>query len=68
MGGALVDGRVVATLYRSRVSLGTVLLLVAAVLIAGAAALSVSDAGEAALAWVRVSWTGLTETVGGWFG
>ncbi|WP_127783762.1 putative cytokinetic ring protein SteA [Rhodococcus sp. X156] len=46
VGSKLVDGKAVATLYRSRVSAGTVLLLVLAALAAIVVALLVSDAGQ----------------------
>jgi uncharacterized membrane-anchored protein len=46
VGSKLVDGKAVATLYRSRVSFATVLLLVLAVFAAITVALLVSDAGQ----------------------
>jgi uncharacterized membrane-anchored protein len=60
VGGILVDGTVLATLYRSRVPLGAIVLLVLGVLAACAVALLVSDAGDAVATWlsgVRV-WLG----------
>jgi uncharacterized membrane-anchored protein len=57
VGGTLVDGPALAALYRSRVPLAAILLLVLAVLVAVAAALLVSDAGDAVGTW-------LTGTVG----
>jgi uncharacterized membrane-anchored protein len=63
LGGALVDGRVVAALYRSRVSAGAALLLVAAAVAAVAAVLLVSDAGDAVLVWARQ----VLDAVAGWF-
>jgi uncharacterized membrane-anchored protein len=66
VGGLLVDSRALATLYRSRLSVGAVLLLVAAVLVAVVAALLVSDAGDAVLVWLsRLS---VVEQIVGWFG
>jgi uncharacterized membrane-anchored protein len=65
VGGALVDGAAVAALYRSRVSIGAVLLLVVAVLGAVAAALAVTHAGDALLAWLTQLWDGLRTAVGG---
>ena len=66
VGGLLVDSRALATLYRSRLSVGAVLLLVAAVLVAVVAALLVSDAGDAVLVWLsRLS---VVEQILGWFG
>ena len=52
VGGAVVDSRVIAALYRSRVSAGAVLLMVVAALAAVGAALFVSTAGDAVLAWL----------------
>jgi len=46
VGSKLVDGKAVATLYRSRVSFSTVLLLVLAAFVAIVIALLVSDAGQ----------------------
>jgi uncharacterized membrane-anchored protein len=67
LGGTLVDSRVIATLYRSRISTGAILLLIGAAVVAVLAALLVSDAGDAILAWVSTSWAGLVETIKGWF-
>ncbi|WP_086818630.1 putative cytokinetic ring protein SteA [Allokutzneria sp. NRRL B-24872] len=47
MGSKLLDGKAVATLYRSRVSLGAVLLLVLTALVVLVAALSVTNVGQA---------------------
>lgn len=52
LGSTLVDGAVVAQLYRGSVPTSAVVLLAAAALFAGIAALLVSAAGEAALAWL----------------
>lgn len=68
LGGTLVDGRVIAALYRSRVSLGAILLMVGAALVAIVAALLVSDAGDAVLNWIVQGWRGLVDGVRGWFG
>jgi uncharacterized membrane-anchored protein len=67
LGGTLVDGRVIATLYRSRVSSGAVLLMVAAAVVAVVTALLVSDAGDAVLVWLSQVWTTLAEQVRGLF-
>ncbi|MCW2719716.1 putative cytokinetic ring protein SteA [Pseudonocardia sp.] len=67
LGGTLVDSRVIATLYRSRISTGAILLLIGAAVVAVLAALLVSDAGDAILAWVSTSWAALVETIKGWF-
>ncbi|MBB5850847.1 putative cytokinetic ring protein SteA [Amycolatopsis umgeniensis] len=56
LGTKLVDGKAVATLHRSRVSIGAVVLLVLATLVAVAAALLVSDVGSVYLDWIRDTW------------
>jgi uncharacterized membrane-anchored protein len=66
VGGALVDGRVIAALYRSRISAGAVLLMVVAAGVAIGAALLVSDAGDAVVDWVVQGWAGLVDLVRGW--
>ena len=55
VGGKLVDGTALAALYRSRVPVAAVVLLVLAVLVVGAAALMVSDAGDAVAAWLTAA-------------
>ena len=67
LGGLLVDGQVIASLYRSRISIGAVLLMVGAALVAAVAALLVSDAGEAVLTWLTQTWLGLVEQIRSWF-
>lgn len=64
LGGKLVDGTAVATLYRSRVTSGALVLLVAAAVVAVVAALLVSAAGDAVLALVSEVWRRVTGTVG----
>lgn len=66
LGGLLVDGRVIATLYRSHISLGAILLLVLAVAVAVGTALIVSTAGDAVLTGALQLWHGLGTTVRGW--
>lgn len=68
LGGTLVDSRVIATLYRSRISAGAILLMIGAAVVAVVAALLVSDAGDAVLAWVSQSLSGLFALIRGWFG
>lgn len=53
LGTKLVDGKAVATLHRSRVSIGAIVLLVVATFVAVAAALLVSDVGSVYLDWIR---------------
>lgn len=67
LGGTLVDGRVIASLHRSRTPFGAVLLLVAAALVAAVVALFVSDAGDAVLGLLSQGWQGLVDQVKGWF-
>ncbi|OZM75554.1 putative cytokinetic ring protein SteA [Pseudonocardia sp. MH-G8] len=67
LGGLLVDGQVIASLYRSRISIGAILLMVGAALVAVVAALLVSDAGEAVLTWLTQTWLGLVEQIRSWF-
>ncbi|MCX6465821.1 MAG: putative cytokinetic ring protein SteA [Pseudonocardiales bacterium] len=66
VGPTLVDGRVIAALYRSRISTGAILLMLAAAVVAIGAALLVSDAGDAVLDWLVQSWNGLLGLVRGW--
>jgi uncharacterized membrane-anchored protein len=66
VGGTIVDSRVIAALYRSRVSTGAVVLMIVAALVAVVAALFVSTAGDALLTWLLQSWNGLFETIKGW--
>jgi uncharacterized membrane-anchored protein len=68
LGGTLVDGHVIANLYRSRISLAAILLMVGAALLAALAALLVSDAGDAVLTWLSQGWLGLLEQIRGWIG
>ncbi|GGM79618.1 thiamin pyrophosphokinase [Longimycelium tulufanense] len=56
LGSKLVDGRAVATLHRSRVSLGAMVLLVLAALVVVAAALLVSDVGNVYAEMVTQAW------------
>ena len=56
LGGKLVDGRAAAALYRSRVSVGAVLLMVLAALVAVAVALLVSNVGGAFGVLVSNAW------------
>jgi uncharacterized membrane-anchored protein len=62
-GGRVVDGRVVAALYRNRISGWVVLLLVLAVVAAVVAALVVSHAGDGVLAWLQQGTTAAVELV-----
>ncbi|WP_281690196.1 putative cytokinetic ring protein SteA [Pseudonocardia thermophila] len=71
LGAALVDGRVIAMLYRSRISAGMILLLVAAGAAAVLGALVATNIGDAALAWFAQTWdtvvAPMVETIKGWF-
>ncbi|NMI00151.1 putative cytokinetic ring protein SteA [Pseudonocardia acidicola] len=65
LGGTLVDGRVIAALYRSRISFGAIALMIGAALVAVVAALLVSDAGDAVLAWLSQGWHGIVDQIRG---
>lgn len=67
LGGKVVDGKVVATLHRSRVSVGAVIVLVLAALIAVLVALAVSGVGSAYGDWLVNTWHAFTNWVGGVF-
>jgi uncharacterized membrane-anchored protein len=67
LGSKVVDGKAVATLHRSRVSIGAVLLLVFAALVAVAVGLAVSGVGGAYLDWLVNTWHTFTNWVGGFF-
>ena len=66
LGSKLVDGRAVAALYRSRVSIGAVLLIVLAALLAVAAALLVSNISGAYGVLVSDTWNAIVSWVKGW--
>ncbi|MGX7828921.1 putative cytokinetic ring protein SteA [Actinokineospora sp. 24-640] len=67
LGGKLVDGKAVATLHRSRVSMGAVLLLVLAALVALGAALAVSGVGTAYVDWAAGVWAaGVWDSITDW--
>ncbi|MFD8500818.1 putative cytokinetic ring protein SteA [Amycolatopsis sp. NPDC059657] len=67
LGTKLVDGKAVATLHRSRVSIGAIVLLVLAAIVVVVAALLVSDVGSVYLDWVRDTWNSFTSWVKGLF-
>jgi uncharacterized membrane-anchored protein len=67
LGSKVVDGKAVATLHRSRVSLGAVVVLVLAALVAVAAGLAVSGVGSAYLDWSVTTWHTVTNWIGGLF-
>ncbi|MDT7628206.1 MAG: hypothetical protein QOI50_136 [Pseudonocardiales bacterium] len=67
LGTKLVDGKAVATLHRSRVSLGAIFLLVLAALVVVVAALLVSDVGSVYLDWIHSTWNSFTSWVKGLF-
>ncbi len=67
LGAKVVDGKAVATLHRSRVSVGAVLLLVVAALVAVAVGLAVSGVGGVYLDWLVNTWHTFTNWVGGIF-
>ncbi|MGH3516929.1 MAG: putative cytokinetic ring protein SteA, partial [Haloechinothrix sp.] len=65
LGTKLVDGKAVATLHRSRVSIAAVVLLVVAALVVVIAALLVSDVGDVYLDWAKSQWASLMTWVKG---
>ncbi|MDT7723598.1 MAG: hypothetical protein QOI21_174 [Actinomycetota bacterium] len=67
LGTKLVDGKAVATLHRSRVSIGAIVLLVLAAMIVVVAALLVSDVGSVYLDWIHSTWNSFTSWVKGLF-
>ncbi len=67
LGSKVVDGRAVATLHRSRVSVGAVVVLVVAALIAVLVALAVSGVGGAYLDWLTNTWHSTVSWIEGLF-
>ncbi|GHF89544.1 putative membrane-anchored protein [Amycolatopsis bartoniae] len=67
LGTKLVDGKAVAALHRSRVSLGAVVLLVLAALVVVAVALLMSDVGSVYLDWIHHTWHSFTSWLKGLF-
>ncbi|HEV2778650.1 MAG TPA: putative cytokinetic ring protein SteA [Actinophytocola sp.] len=67
LGSRLVDGRAVATLHRSRVSLAAVVVLVLAALVAVAVAVAVSGVAGAYTDWAVDTWTDLVTWIKGLF-
>jgi uncharacterized membrane-anchored protein len=66
IGGSVVDGELIASMYRGRTSFGPVLLLIVAALVAVVVALLVSGAGDAVLAWVTQTYQQLADLIRGW--
>ncbi len=66
VGDKLVDAKAVATLYRSRISGGSIALLVLAMLIAVIVALWVSRTDTIVLEWIAQYWNRFTVLVQGW--
>ena len=67
LGSKVVDGKAVATLHRSRVSVGAVALLVLAALTAVGVGLAVSGVGAAYAEWFVNTWHSFTNWIGGLF-
>ena len=67
LGSKVVDGKAVATLHRSRVSIGAVVVLVLAALVAVAVGLAVSGVGGAYADWMVNTWHSVTNWIGGVF-
>jgi uncharacterized membrane-anchored protein len=66
VGPKLVDGKAVATLYRSRVSGGAIALLILAALTAIVVALVASNMGAEVLDWASDTWTRLQTWIESW--
>ncbi|TDV36631.1 putative cytokinetic ring protein SteA [Actinophytocola oryzae] len=64
LGSRVVDGKAVATLHRSRVSIGAVVLLVLAAFVAVAAGIAVSGVGGAYAEWFVNTWHAFTNWTG----
>jgi uncharacterized membrane-anchored protein len=67
LGSKVVDGKAVAALHRSRVSIGAVVILVLAALVAVAVGLAVSGVGDAYADWFVTTWHAFTNWTGGLF-
>lgn len=67
LGSKVVDGKAVATLHRSRVSIGAVVVLVVAALIAVLVGLAVSGVGGAYLDWMSSTWNSFVSWIEGIF-
>jgi len=67
LGSKIVDGKAVATLHRSRVSVGAVFVLVLAALVAMAVALAVSGVGSAYAGWAGDTWHSFVSWIEGLF-
>ena len=65
-GGSVVDGELIASMYRGRTMVGPILLLVLAALVAVVVALLVSGAGDTVLAWVTQTYQQIADLVRGW--
>jgi uncharacterized membrane-anchored protein len=66
VGEKLVDAKAVATLYKSRISAGSVALLVIAMLIAVIVALWVSRTDTMVIEWITQYWNRFTVLIQGW--
>jgi uncharacterized membrane-anchored protein len=67
LGSKVVDGKAVATLHRSRVSIGAVVLLVVAALLVVLTAFLVSDVGDVYVDWLQAQWASFTTWIKGLF-
>ncbi|RUQ02185.1 thiamine pyrophosphokinase, partial [Microbacterium sp. HSID17254] len=66
-GGSVVDGAMIAQMYRSRTSFAPLLLLVAAAVVAVVVAVRVSGGGPAVVEWMRGVLESVRALVAGWF-
>ena len=67
LGSKLVDGKAVATLHRTRVSTGAIVLLLVTVFLAITVALAVSDLGQVALEWIPATGRHIVSWIEGLF-
>ncbi|WP_436496429.1 putative cytokinetic ring protein SteA [Actinokineospora sp. HUAS TT18] len=67
LGSKLVDGKAVAALHRSRVSVAAIVLLVMAAMVAIAAAVAVSGVGAAYTDWITDTWNSFVVWLKGLF-
>jgi uncharacterized membrane-anchored protein len=65
LGSKLVDGKAVAALHRSRVSVAAIVLLVMAAMVAIAAAVAVSGVGAAYTDWITDTWHSFADWIKG---
>ncbi|TCK24683.1 putative cytokinetic ring protein SteA [Pseudonocardia endophytica] len=65
-GGSVVDGELIASMYRGRTMVGPILLLVLAAIVAVVVAVLVSGAGDDVLAWLGQAYRSVADLIRGW--